>query len=265
MLKRIISLSLIIVMMVSLARCKLPKATSIDTQTNTNNTESVTSKQAEKERVIDEAKAYLRENYPDDEFTYVSGRSPEWAYNYYELAFTSKKYDNQEVIVYGDPRKDDNPNSVVMSYYRDDNGNVIYDYFDTYYQYSMKSEAEEYFYDQASKYIENYCSVKIEFYDGIGFAKSVVSKSSFVENAKNDTITYYVCFDFNNNVIDIDFQIMKFLEDLAKDGINTDVIFSNVKREHNGDCNTYVYTIENGLIEEAWHVKCNKWAINFFG
>ena len=251
MLKRIISLSLIIVMMVSLAGCKLPKATSIDTQTNTNNTESVTAKQAEKERVIEEAKAYLQENYPDDVFTYVSGRSPNWAYRYYELGFSSEKYDGQTVIVYGDPRKDDNPNSVVTSYYKDDLGRVIYDYFDNYYQYPAKQELETYCLDIAQEYVTKDISIESVIGTDFGYALEFDSTKDFIENLANDTLSFRVVFTVDCNHGEIDDSIQCILERFVESNIYlSDVSFIYNDIRPNGHHVNDHYTTRYGEIKE---------------
>lgn len=238
MLKRIISLSLIIVMMVSLAGCKLPKATSVDTQTNTNNTESVTSKQAEKERVIEEAKAYLQENYPDDEFTYVSGRSPEWAYNYYELAFTSKKYDDQEVIVYG------------ISETEEQKDLEEYNYYDTYFEYSMKDEAEEYFYNLVKKYFSDNILVKVVIYNGIGSAMKVDNKNNFIYNATNNKITFNVHIKINYNISDRNTDVQNILTEILDGGIHTNVSFLYKLGEDDEYSGFVEYSTKDGIIKE---------------
>ena len=80
------------------------------------------------------AREYLKKNYPDDNFTFVSAASPNWADNYYEVGFKTEKYNNQQVMVYGS-----------SSDKKDEDGFTIYTYSDDYYQYYMKDDAEEYF------------------------------------------------------------------------------------------------------------------------
>lgn len=87
-----------------------------------------------KERVINQATEYLKKNYPDDKFTFISAASPNWADNYYKVGFKTEKYDNQQVMVYGS-----------SSDKEDEDGFTIYTYSDDYYQYYMKDDAEKYF------------------------------------------------------------------------------------------------------------------------
>ena len=249
MLKRVLSMCLAFALILAAAGCGVIG----DGSSNTN---SLTSQQDEKDRVVAEAQAYLEENYPDDVFTYVSGRSPDWAYRYYELAFTSQKYDDQEVIVYGDPKKDENPNSVVTSYYKDEEGRVIYDYYDTYYEYSMKDEAEEYFLNVAKKYFEGKISTKVGFYTSIGFAKKIDSKNNFYNNVLNKNVTFYVyintCVD-ENNLDEFKCYAEKLLSELVDNGIWTDVFFGYKEKETN-DCLAYIlYTTQNGIIKEKYN------------
>ena len=99
MYKRLLSVFLVITIFFSLAGCKTIRTPGI--ADNSNISSVPTAAEERKERVVAEATEYLKEIYPDDEFTYVSGRSPDWDLRYYELAFTSKKYDDQKFTVYG--------------------------------------------------------------------------------------------------------------------------------------------------------------------
>ena len=134
-----------------------------------------------KTRVISEATAYLKENYPDDEFTYVDGRSPNSAYNYYELGFTSKNYNNQEVTVFGVPTEEEN-----------NEGMQLYHYYDSYYQYYMNEDAEKYFYDIAKKYISDDIAIKIDFITAIGSAEKVNKDLDFINNYSEGNVGFFV-------------------------------------------------------------------------
>ena len=162
--KRIISLFLIISVFFSLNSC-------------TKN-ESAEDKKA---RVISEATAYLKENYPNDEFTYIEGRSPNWAYTYYELGFSSKNYDNQEVTVFGSYTEEQN-----------EQGLTKFEYNDNYYQYYMLEDAEKYFYDTAKEYIGEDIVVKVAMLGNLAAANNVNNSKSFVDNLKNDAIHPFV-------------------------------------------------------------------------
>lgn len=219
-------------------------------------TESVASNKIEDERVIAEAQEYLAENYPDDDFTFLGGQSPSWSYCYYELSFTSKKYDGQSIIVYGDPRRDEDPNSVVTSYYKDDDGNVIYDYYDNYYVYSMKDEAEKYFYDLSNKYISDNVEVTIVLYDGIGFACKVDNKRNFIENAKEDQIRFNVHLKIDGNVSSSSLDVQNMLEEIKNNSINTDISFRYKTSSEDDYSGFFQYKIDNGEIKEKYR---NDW------
>ena len=162
--KRIISLFLIISVFFSLNSCTKNE-----------------SAEDKKTRVINEATAYLKENYPDDEFTYISGRSPNWAYNYYELGFTSKNYDNQKFAVFGGEKDEKNDEGLTKITYSDD-----------YYKYYMLEDAEKYFYDTAKQYLGEDIVVKVSIQGGIAAAEGVNNNKSFVENLETDCINPFV-------------------------------------------------------------------------
>ena len=135
--KRLLAILLVLILSVSATACSKP----IQQSGNTSETTSSKKMTLEdvKKRVINEASEYLKKNYPDDNFTFVSAASPNWADNYYKVGFKTEKYDNQEVIVYGSPK--------------DEDGFTIYTYSDDYYKYYMKDDAEKYFYDLSKEYI----------------------------------------------------------------------------------------------------------------
>ena len=152
--KRIISLFLIIAVFFSPSGCA--------------KNESAEDKKA---RIISEATAYLKENYPDDKFTYVDGRPPNWAYNYYELGFSSKNYHNKEFSVFG-----------VSNGEKNDEGLTKITYSDDYYKYYMLEDAEKYFYDTAKQYLGEDIVVKVSIQGGIAAAEGVNNNKSLVEN-----------------------------------------------------------------------------------
>ncbi len=245
MFKKLVSLCVLFALLISVTGCGVLGVSD-------NTTESVTSTQTEKERVIEEAEAYLKESYPDDDFTYVSGKSPDWAYRYYELAFTTKKYDNQTVIVYGDPKKDDNPNSIVTSYYTDDNGDVIYDYFDTYYQYSMKEEANRYFDNIVVNYLGEETKSDVAFYTTFGASQQIDSKSSFKNNIENNDMDILLWFESDENLEIMRDDIEIFLEKLIEKKIYTLVCFQYKKNSSDKEYTGFLeYTTYDGIIEEA--------------
>ena len=161
-----------------------------------------------KTRVISEATAYLKENYPDDEFTYLEGRSPNWAYTYYELGFSSKNYDNQEVTVFGSDTEEKN-----------DEGLTKYKYTDNYYQYYMLEDAEKYFYDTAKEYLGEDIVVKVSMLGNIAAADNVKRNKTFVENIKSDSIHPFVyVFGLSSYEKEKD-KINKFLSYLVDENI----------------------------------------------
>ncbi|MEE1060959.1 MAG: hypothetical protein UH080_03920 [Ruminococcus sp.] len=152
-----------------------------------------------KNRVIGEAEEYLKENYPDDTFTYVSGRSPNWAYQYYELAFSSKEYDNQKITVFAEPDEK----------LKNDDGLTVYHYCDNYFQYYMKDDAEEYFYNIAKEHLGEEIVVKVRFSNGLVNAENV-SSDNFNINFNENNLRCLVYFFDNKpfSEINSDFEAL---------------------------------------------------------
>ena len=192
--KRLLAILLAVILSVSATACSKP----IQQSGNTSETTSSKKMTLEdvKKRVINEASEYLKKNYPDDNFTFVSAASPNWADNYYKVGFKTEKYNNQEVIVYGSPK--------------DEDGFTIYTYSDDYYQYYMKDDAEKYFYDLSKKYLGEDIVVKVTFAKSIGFTKSIKREKTFSQNLKDDsvTISLYIFSEKKQNEIKDDFELL---------------------------------------------------------
>ena len=127
--KRLLAILLVLILSVSTAGCS-KFAQQNQSSSDTTSSKRITPEDVKK-KVINEASEYLKKNYPDDNFTFVSIGSTNWAYNYYRLSFKSEKYDNQQVMVYGS--------------LNDESEVTPYTYSDDYYKYYMKDDAEEYF------------------------------------------------------------------------------------------------------------------------
>ena len=192
--KRLLAILLVLILSVSATACSKP----IQQSGNTSETTSSKKMTLEdvKKKVINEASEYLKKNYPDDNFTFVSAASPNWADNYYKVGFKTEKYDNQEVIVYGSPK--------------DEDGFTIYTYSDDYYKYYMKDDAEKYFYDLSKEYIGEDIVVKVTFAKSIGFTKSIKREKTFSQNLKDDsvTISLYIFSEKKQNEIKDDFELL---------------------------------------------------------
>ncbi len=195
-----------------------------------------------KNRVIDEATEYLKKTYPNDEFTYISGRSPNWAYPYYEIGFSSKNYDNQLVTVYGDP--DDEANT--------EDGLTVYNYYDDYFQYYMKTEAENYFSNMAKEYIGYEIETQIGFETSIGASKLIDGNLSFEENLKKGQKGILPSFKCDYNLDSKKDKIYNLLEKLIQQDIHTLVRFQ-YKKDINDNYYTgsYKFTTYDGIIEEV--------------
>lgn len=192
--KRLLAILLILILSVSTAGCS-KFAQQNQSSSDTTSSKRITHEDVKK-KVINEASEYLKKNYPDDNFTFVSIGSTNWAYNYYRLSFKSEKYDNQEVIVYGSPK--------------DEDGFTIYTYSDDYYQYYMKDDAEKYFYDLSKKYLGEDIVVKVTFAKSIGFTKSIKREKTFSQNLKDDsvTISLYIFSEKKHSDIKDDFELL---------------------------------------------------------
>ncbi len=192
--KRLLAILLAVILSVSATACSKP----IQQSGNTSETTSSKKMTLEdvKKRVINEASEYLKKNYPDDNFTFVSIGSTNWAYNYYRLSFKSEKYDNQQFMVYGS--------------LNDESEVTPYTYSDDYYQYYMKDDAEKYFYDLSKKYLGEDIVVKVIFAKEIGSTQSIKREKTFSQNLKDDsvTISLYIFSEKKQNEIKDDFELL---------------------------------------------------------
>lgn len=212
--KRLLAILLAVILSVSATACSKPIQQSGSTS-ETTSSKRITHEDVKK-KVINEASEYLKKNYPDDNFTFVSAASPNWADNYYKVGFKTEKYDNQEVIVYGS--------------LKDESGVTTYTYSDDYYQYYMKDDAEEYFSLKLKKYLENEFVIKVRFKGGIGFTKIVNNDQSFTKNIKNDKFFCLVYIFLNQEFKNVDDQIEKFVKEIADDNINIDLYYIYTKQ-----------------------------------
>lgn len=97
--KRLLAILLAVILSVSATACSKPIQQSGNTS-ETTSSKRITPEDV-KERVINQAGEYLKKNYPDNNFTFISAASPNWADNYYKVGFKTEKYNNQQVMVYG--------------------------------------------------------------------------------------------------------------------------------------------------------------------
>lgn len=212
--KRLLALLLVLILSVSTVGCS-KFAQQNQSASDTTSSKKMTLEDVKK-RVINEASEYLKKNYPDDNFTFVSIGSTNWAYNYYRLSFKSEKYDNQQFMVYGS--------------LNDESEVTPYTYSDDYYKYYMKDDAEEYFSLKLKKYLENEFVIKVRFKGGIGFTKIVNNDQSFTENIKNDKFFCLVYIFLNQEFKNVDDQIEKFVKEIADDNINIDLYYIYTKQ-----------------------------------
>lgn len=201
--KRITLLFLVLTILLSLAGCGLKYTRTTATDDNATYSKQTVYEQRN-ERVIAQAEEYLKQTYPDDEFTYLGGTPPSWAYNEYTLVFSTKKYEDRELTVYAvthDDNKDD------MS---------KYEFYDTYFVYTVNDEAEKYFYDLFGKTISEPFRVKIDYLETYGAAMRYDSSLDFVcnYNSGNFGITVYLFFEREDSKVDD--KINEIIEDYYK-------------------------------------------------
>ena len=215
--KRLLAILLVLILSVSATACSKP----IQQSGNTSETTSSKKMTLEdvKKKVINEASEYLKKNYPDDNFTFVSIGSTNWAYNYYRLSFKSENYNNQQVMVY-----------CSLSDKKDEDGFTIYTYSDDYYKYYMKDDAEEYFSLKLKKYLENEFVIKVDFFDGIGFTKAVNNNQTCAENIENDNFRCLVYIFSNKEFKNVGNQIEKFTKEIADNNITITLYYIYTKQ-----------------------------------
>ena len=248
MCKRITLLFLVLTILFSLAGCGLISTPGI--ADNSIVSSAPTAAQERKERVVAEATEYLKENYPDDEFTYVSGRSPDWAYPYYELAFTTKKYDDQEFTVYG-VYPNGEATDVEIPYFPEINTEQEFEYYDTYYQYYMKEDAEKYFTDLGNEYIGGIETCDVFFQGEIYSSKYINKAEPFSTNLELGNINVRVGLK-TDKVLSYDKkEVKKLLEYLLEKKIYTSV-WVKYKGFVDEEGYEYVrYTTYNGIVKEV--------------
>ena len=212
--KRLLAILLVLILSVSTVGCS-KFAQQNQSASDTTSSKRITHEDVKK-KVINEASEYLKKNYPDDNFTFVSAASPNWADNYYKVGFKTEKYNNQEVIVYGSPK--------------DEDGFTIYTYSDDYYQYYMKDDAEEYFSLKLKKYLENEFVIKVDFFDGIGFTKAVNNNQTCAENIENDNFRCLVYIFSNQEFKNVGNQIEKFTKEIADNNITITLYYIYTKQ-----------------------------------
>ena len=215
--KRLLAILLAVILSVSATACSKPIQQSGSTS-ETTSSKRITPEDV-KERVINQATEYLKKNYPDDNFTFISAASPNWADNYYKVGFKTEKYNNQQVMVYGS-----------SSDKKDEDGFTIYTYSDDYYQYYMKDDAEEYFSLKLKKYLENEFVIKVDFFDGIGFTKAVNNNQTCAENIENDNFRCLVYIFSNQEFKNVGNQIEKFTKEIADNNITITLYYIYTKQ-----------------------------------
>lgn len=210
--KRLLAILLIVIFFVNVTACSKTAQQDGDTSDTTSSKRMTT--EDVKERVINQATEYLKKNYPDDKFTFISAASPNWADNYYKVGFKTEKYDNQQVMVYGS-----------SSDKEDEDGFTIYTYSDDYYQYYMKDDAEKYFIGLAEKYIDGTIDVNITFETAMNCTKQIDNKLDFYENLSRNQIYFNLCFIYDGNLENKKDSIELFLKKIVDVRIYTLIWF----------------------------------------
>lgn len=234
--KRLLAILLAVILSVSTAGCS-KFAQQNQSASDTTSSKKMTLEDVKK-RVINEASEYLKKNYPDDNFTFVSIGSTNWAYNYYRLSFKSEKYDNQQVMVYGS--------------LNDESEVTPYTYSDDYYQYYMKDDAEEYFIGLAEKYIDGTINVNITFETTIYCTKQIDNKLDFYENLSRNQIYFNLCFIYDGNLENKKDSIELFLKKMVDVRVYTLIWFKYKKENSSNKYDGFLkYKTYNGIIEEV--------------
>lgn len=221
--KKVVSLFLTIVLLFSVAGCKCNKSDTSESEAPWYEEEVLS--------VVGEAQAYINESYPDDEFTYLSYKMPNWAYQYYEIIFSSKKYNNYSVTVYVFVDQDENFDSIATSYDIAENSEVIYDYCDDYYQYLIRSEAEVYFSEKVKKYLGENVLVKVNFPSNFGAAKMAAKISSFQEYIDKGCKVGLLCCD-TKKLEEIENELSDMVLDLKNSGVYSNLTYASIKEEN---------------------------------
>lgn len=234
--KRLLAILLAVILSVSTAGCS-KFAQQNQSASDTTSSKKMTLEDVKK-RVINEASEYLKKNYPDDNFTFVSIGSTNWAYNYYRLSFKSEKYDNQQFMVYGS--------------LNDESEVTPYTYSDDYYQYYMKDDAEEYFIGLAEKYIDGTINVNITFETTIYCTKQIDNKLDFYENLSRNQIYFNLCFIYDGNLENKKDSIELFLKKMVDVRVYTLIWFKYKKENSSNKYDGFLkYKTYNGIIEEV--------------
>ncbi len=234
--KRLLAILLAVILSVSATACSNPIQQSGSTS-ETTSSKRITPEDV-KERVINQATEYLKKNYPDDNFTFISAASPNWADNYYKVGFKTEKYNNQQVMVYGS--------------LNDESEVTPYTYSDDYYKYYMKDDAEEYFIGLAEKYIDGTINVNITFETTIYCTKQIDNKLDFYENLSRNQIYFNLCFIYDGNLENKKDSIELFLKKMVDVRVYTLIWFKYKKENSSNKYDGFLkYKTYNGIIEEV--------------
>ena len=236
--KRLLAILLVLILSVSMAGCS-KFAQQNQSASDTTSSKKMTLEDVKK-RVINEASEYLKKNYPDDNFTFVSAASPNWADNYYKVGFKTEKYNNQQVMVYGS-----------SSDKKDEDGFTIYTYSDDYYQYYMKDDAEKYFIGLAEKYIDGTINVNITFETAMNCTKQIDNKLDFYQNLSRNQIYFNLCFIYDGNLENKKDSIELFLKKIVDIRVYTLIWFKYKKENSNKYDGFLKYKTYDGIIEEV--------------
>ena len=220
MYKKIISIFFILTILTSLVGCAFD---------NHNNDNQAVSRQSEKERVIEEAQKYLEDKYPDDKFTFVSRETTAFGVlTYYEMNFKSEKYSEATFKVYAEMITDEDSEGHIVSRYRDENRYSVVDYYDTYYNFLIRDDAEDYFDEKLKKYLGETINFKLEFHESLLTAKKLKNGMTF-----NDFIAAHGEFSLlccnTMNVEEIEVNLKSLVLDLKDSEIYADLIYACIR------------------------------------
>lgn len=223
MYKRLLCVFLVFAVLLLLAGCGSRNIGAISTDDiATFNTQADAEKK--NELVVAAAKKYLKDNYPDDEFSYLGGTLPSWAYSEYTLVFSTKKYEDREFTVYA------------VTHDKNKYDMTKYEFYDTYFVYTVNDEAEKYFCDLFGECISEPFCVKLDYVENRGAAEYYQRDLDFYSNYKDDTLVFVVYIFIEDNVETVDNALENIVDEEDEKGLDlflTRIIVDDLKSVDN--------------------------------
>ncbi len=193
----------------------------------TTSSQTETIRRTEKSIRIEEAEKYLSDKY-DDSFSYVTTHYSAFGTTYSEFDFKSDRFGEETFKVYVDYRGERNSHGRVVSHDKDENGNFLYDCYDTYYELLLNDDAQNYFTEKASDSFTDNVVIKVNLNNSYYAAKKAKNVNTWEDFLSSQIESSVLCC-YTESFENMEKDIRKYVSDLKKSGITADLDFVTVK------------------------------------